>query len=84
MNAARLEKGTLRELADKNTLLSKRVLKHKTALEAMTQLIRSDREERRLIHGALTTELNDCLVKNTRQRIRLKKIEQPGSQQETK
>ena len=59
----------MRVLADKNTSLSKRILKQQTAIATMTELIRSDREERRTIFGALSTELNQSLQKNARQRV---------------
>ena len=59
----------MRVLADKNTTLSKRIIKQKTALTTMSELIRSDREERRTIYGALSSELQQSLEKNARQRV---------------
>ena len=59
----------MRVLADKNTTLSKRIIKQKTALTTMSELIRSDREERRTIYGALSSELKQSLEKSARQRV---------------
>lgn len=70
----------MRVLADKNTSLSRRILKQKTAMQSMTELIRSDREERRAIYGALSSELNQTLQKNARQRVVLATLSRSESQ----